>query len=159
MAMINFGSSVGVEKPMPLGFRLVLAVAGLFCIVMPAYDFWPALSQPSGPSLPAGIILLGAWIVGAVFIFAATHGSYQRWRFHDGVLTIDQKSLFRTWQTTVRRADIATVSVRENQMDGPNTFSVELLLSNGTVFDALGFETAQAAEAFRQQIFSHLENP
>ena len=143
---------------MPPSSRVLLGGAGLFAIVMPVYDFRRVLLPPSFLSLFFLAIVAGAWVVGGGFLFAAVFGTHQKWRFRDGLLTIDQTSLLRKWQIVISRESIESSGVRENDSDsGPNTYSVVLSLRGGRNVFSHGFATAAAAEAFRQEILAFLE--
>lgn len=143
-------------RPLPNGMRVFLAAAGLFAIVMPAYEFWPAFYPPSLITLFFGFITLGAWWVGGNFVSAAIFGAQQHWQFRDGAILIDQQNIFRKWQTSIRKQDIATTEIRENELDGPNTFSVVFRLNDGRTLDTHGLDTHAAAEAMRNRILDYL---
>lgn len=145
------------DRPMPMAIRLLLIAAGLFCILMPAYEFRHVFLHPSLLTLFFGAITLGAWSVGSSFVFAGIAGADQTWRFADGRLTIQNRNLMRQWQLVVTSRDIIQSFVRDNDSDsGPNTHSVVLQLQDGTNLDTHGLDTPEAAEKFRLRILAYL---
>ena len=62
------------ERLLPIPMRLFLGAAGLFCILMPALDLGQAVLQLGWWTPFFGVIIVGAWAVGAIFLAAAIVG-------------------------------------------------------------------------------------
>jgi hypothetical protein len=85
-----------LERRMGAPLRAVLATAGLFCIVAPAWELRRAFSELGWWWLIFGAIILGAFAVGVTFLLAALRGEAQTWRVSKGRVRIERRSpLFR----------------------------------------------------------------
>ncbi len=146
------------DRPMPWPIRLMLACAGLFSIIMPAYEFRHVFFHPSLLTVFFAAITLGAWTVGGSVLLAAVAGAGQKWRFADGKLTVSNQNLFKHWDIAVTGSAIVESNVRTNDSsDGPDTYSIVLQLKDGTKLETHGLDTPEAAERFHQRILAYLQ--
>ena len=142
-----------LERQLPLPMRFVLGALGLFCIIAPALDLGRAFLQIGWWMLFVGIIVLGAWVVGAIFLAAAVLGETQHWQFGNGELVLSRKSLLTRSIQTIRAGDVDRTEIRETEWDSrANTFSVVLRLRSGREYETPDYETRDAAEAMRTRI-------
>jgi len=141
------------ERFLPIPMRLFLGAAGLFCIVMPTLDLGQAILQLGWWTPFFGVIIVGAWAVGGIFLAAAIVGEAQRWQFRNGELILSRKTLL--WRTSeiIQGSDVERTDIREVEWDSrANTFSVVLRLRRGTEFETPDYETRAAAEAMKGRI-------
>lgn len=142
-----------LERRLPLPMRFVLGAVGLFCILAPALDLGRAFLQAGWWTLFIGVIVIGAWCVGAIFIAAAILGETQHWQFGSGELILTRKSLLNQSTETIRGNDIERTEIREVEWDShANTFSVVLRLKSGAQFETPDYDTRDAAEAMKDRI-------
>jgi hypothetical protein len=142
-----------LERQLPLPMRFVLGALGLFCILAPALDLGRAFLQIGWWTLFVGIIVIGAWVVGATFVAAAILGETQHWQFGNGELVLSRRSLLTSSIQTIRSNDVARTDIRVLEWDGnANTFSVVLHLKSGRRFETPDYATRAAAEAMRARI-------
>jgi len=144
---MNDAEEFTLERPLPGWMRAGMALVGLFCIVAPAWDFHHAFLQPSLATPFFAVLVLGAWIVGGGFAFAACFGEDQRWRVGDGAIRIERAMVGWRKTTTVRRENLRALQVRffpDN--DGPDIYRVALTLESGETFESPAFETRHHAE-------------
>lgn len=147
-----------LTRPLPLFLRLPLGAAGLFAIVMPAWEFRHAFLHPGAASLFFAAIVLGAWAVGFFFVHAALYGEDQCWRIEGAKIVVERKNIFRQWTTILRAADVRQISIVEQNRDsGPNLFCVRLETYAGDAFETAGFEKRENAEALKSQLLGKLD--
>lgn len=144
-------------RPMPLALRLMLAAAGLFAIIMPAWEFRQVFLHPTWLSLFFAVITLGAWSVGGAFVAAAIFGEDQRWTVRDGEIEIARRAPWRASAAVIRGADVSVMSIEETSWDsGPNTYSVALRLRGGEKFETPGFEKRDNAQELETRLRQRL---
>lgn len=145
------------KRPMPAAIRILMLAAGLFCIVMPAYEFRQVFLHPSLLTLFFGALTLGAWTVGGNFVLGAIMGAEQNWKFSNGQLVVQNKNWLKSWAVNVDGQAISASRVHEVEWDSrANTYSVMLSLKDGTTLETHGLDTPDAAERFRQRILAYL---
>lgn len=133
---------------MPLGLRLFLCAAGLFCVIVPAWEFRHAFLEPSLLTVFFGVIVAGAWSVGGAFIVGALFGEAQVWRLVDGRIYVARRSPFIDKTDTVHGRDVESVSVRQIEWDSrPHTFAVVIRTKAGASYESSDVDTREKAEA------------
>jgi len=146
-----------LERRMGAPFRAALATAGLFCVLVPAWELRYAFHELGWWSLFFGAIVLGAWSVGASFLFAALRGEAQTWRVSNGSVRIERRSPLFKALTHIARRDIASLSVREIEWDSrAPTFAISLTHKSGEVFETADYPTRIEAEAVLSEIEAKL---
>jgi hypothetical protein len=154
------GSAFELERRLPIPMRFVLGAAGLFCIVAPTFDLGRVFLQIGWWTPFVGVILIGAWAVGAIFLAAAIMGETQHWQFRDGELILSRKSLLKRSTETIRSVDVERTDIREVEWDSrANTFSVLLRLKSGKEFETPDYDTRDAAETMKGRIGQALRQP
>jgi len=141
------------ERLMPISMRLFLGEAGLFCILMPTWDLGRVVLQFGWWTPFVGVIIVGAWAVGGIFLAAAIVGEAQRWQFSNGELILSRKTLL--WRTTeiIHGKDVERTDIREVEWDSrANTFSIVLRLKNGAEFETPDYGTRDAADVLKGRI-------
>lgn len=147
-----------LSRPLPLPVRLALGAAGLFCVLMPAWEFRHALLQPSVLTVFFGIIVLGGWAVGASFLMAAFFGEAQTWRFGSGRMFIARRSAFLAKTDTVHGRDVASIDVSETVWDSrAPTFSVVIHTKTGARYGSAEHQTRAEAEALAALVRAKLK--
>jgi uncharacterized membrane protein YdbT with pleckstrin-like domain len=142
-----------LERQLPLPMRFVLGALGLICILAPALDLGRAFLQMGWWTLFVGIIVIGAWCVGAFFIAAAIFGETQHWQFGNSELVLSRKSLLTRSTQTIRSSDVERTEVREVEWDSrANSFAVVVRLKSGREFETPDYDTRDAAEAMKARI-------
>lgn len=142
-----------LERRLPIPMRFVLVAAGLFCILTPTFDLGRVILQIGWWTPFLGAILIGAWVLGAIFLAASIQGETQRWQFRDGELILSRKSLLKHRTEIIRSRDVERTDIREVEWDSrANTFSVVLRLKNGAEFETPDYETRAAAEDTKGRI-------
>ena len=147
-----------LERTLSMPLRLFLGAAGLFCILTPTFDLRAGFLQLGWWTFFVGTIVVGAWVVGGVFLAAAVIGETQRWDFRGGELALSRASLL--WRTTeiIRGSDVERTEIREVEWDSrANSFSVVLRLKSGAEFETPDYDTRDAAEAMRGRITRALQ--
>jgi hypothetical protein len=133
--------------------RSVLAGAGLFAIILPVWDFWPALHAPVGPSLFFLAILLGAWAVGGLLLAGALFDDSTELRLEDGLLTLTRQNPFRSKMQALTPRDIAAVAVKVHDWESrAATYSVEVVLRSGKKIGSNDYDTRITAEGIVAEI-------
>lgn len=137
----------------PMAKRLVLAGAGLFCIVVSTWELRHGFDGLGWWTLFFGIILLGAWSVGLVLLLGAIAGQGLHWTFRNHVLTLERSPLLRRRRDTLFARDIARTEVRRVDWDSrADTFRVVVHLRSGEAIETPDYETEQHAEQIRAEI-------
>ena len=133
--------------------RAGFAVFGLFAIVAPLWDFWPAFRAPSGLSLFFLAILLGAWAVGFALLAGALFGDATELRLRGGRLTLTRSNAFRTRTEILVPGDVAGIGVTEHDWEGrPKTYSVELVLGSGRKVGSNDYDTRETVDGIVARI-------
>src|SRR5262245_48542811 len=149
-----------LERRLPIPMRLVLGAFGLFCILAPTFDLGRVVLQIGWWTPFFGVILLGGWSVGAIFLAAAVMGETQHWQFRNGELILSRKTLLRRSIEIIRGIDVERTDIREVEWDShANTFSVVLRLKNGAEFETPDYNTRDAAESLKGRIGQALGYP
>jgi len=142
-----------LERRLPTPMRFVLGAVGLFCILAPTFDLGRVLIQIGWWTPFFAAIVLGAWVVGGIFLAAAIMGETQHWRFETGELILSRKSLLARSIEIIRPVDVEKTEIREVEWDSrANTFSVVLRLKRGAEFETPDYDTRDAAEAMKARI-------
>lgn len=153
-------ASVSILPEMPsLGFgtRLFLLLVGLFSILVPAWELRHAFIEIGWWTLFCGLVLVGAWCVGLVFITCAVASGSVTWTVEGSRILVEQRSPLGTRNLVVQKPDIARTEVRTDVWsDGPDSFSVVVHLRSGDELHSAGFESRFAAESLEKSLRSRL---
>ncbi len=123
----------------------------------PVWAFWPVFLTPSLFTLFFGVIVLGGWAVGAVFIMGALTGEAQAWRFSGGRLYVQRRSPFIDKTDIVSGRDVESVFVREIAWEsGPHTFAVVIRIKSGQSYESRGAASRDDAEALAAHVRAEL---
>lgn len=146
-----------ITRPRPLFLRIMFGAGGLFTIVVPAWEFRQAFLHPGWLTLFFGLMTLGAWWVGSVFVAASLFDEDQRWQVRHGEIEIKRQNALRQWTTIIRAADVRATTIKETSWDsGPDTFSVVLNLYNGERFETNDYEKRDNAVALEARLRARL---
>jgi uncharacterized membrane protein YdbT with pleckstrin-like domain len=147
-----------LERPMNPVVRWVLAVSGLFCIVVPAWQLRLAFFELGWWTIFFGLIVVGAWSVGIPFLKGALLGDSETWTFDGGALRIERVSPWRGRRVAVfRAADIVRTEVSTTVWDSrANSYSVELHVRSGERLETADYGTLAKAEEIRGEILRRL---
>lgn len=137
----------------PTAIRLLWLAAGLFAIVMPLWEFKPWLWRLTWTMPFFAVIVIGAMLVGLVFVAGAVAGPSRHCRFAAGRLRIDSRSWLGRSSEILTGADIASTTIVTNVWDsGPDTYAVALVLKNGRRLETPDRATRSAALALEAEI-------
>lgn len=157
---MNSPATISSLPEMPfLGFgtRLFLLLIGLFSILVPAWELRHAFIEIGWWTLFCGIILVGAWGVGLVFVTCAVASGSTTWSVEGSRILVRQHSPLGTRSLVVEKPDIARTEIRTDiWSDGPDSFSVIVHLRSGEQLHSAGLETRFAAERLEKTLRSRL---
>jgi hypothetical protein len=147
------GDTFVIDGREPMAKRLMLAGAGLFCIVVSTYELRHGLKGFGWWTLFFGFILLGAWSVGLPLLFASIAGEGLRWTFRSHVLILERTSLLRRRTQKLTASDVVRTEIRCIDWDSrADTFSVVVHLRSGEAIETPDYETESYAEEIRAEI-------
>lgn len=147
------GDTFVIDGREPIAKRILLAAAGLFCIVVSTWELRHAFTGLGWWTLFFGIILLGAWSVGLAFLLGAIAGQGLHWTFRNHVLTLERSSLLRRRADTLLARDITRTDIRRIEWDSRgDTFRVVVHLRSGEAIETPDYETEKYAEQVRAEI-------
>lgn len=107
-----------VEHPVPAWFRLLLVLIGAATIAWPAWDLHAAAWPPNLATPLLGAIMVGAAVVGVVFIATGLAVPAQRWRYVPRTLLVERALWGRQWQVRLDAAHIAAIRVHHIHRSG-----------------------------------------
>lgn len=137
----------------PIAMRIMLAGAGLFCIVVPAWELRHGFEGFGWWTPFFGFILVGAWSVGLPLLYASVAGEGLRWTFRSHVLTLERISLLRRRTQKLTAKDVDRTEIRRIDWDSrADTFSVVVHLRSGEAIETPDYETESYAEHIRSDI-------
>lgn len=147
-----------IERPFHVVVRLAMAGAGLFCIVVPAWELRFAFFEFGWWTIFFGVIVAGAWSVGIPFLMSAVLGDSETWTFDDGALCVARVSPWRRRRVDVfRAADIARTEIRTIGWDSrADSYSVVLHVRSGERLETPDYEAVAKAEEVRGEILRRL---
>lgn len=139
------------DIPVTPAIRLMLALAGLAVLVIPAWQLRQGLWPLNGFSPLVALIVLGTWLIAAVFLGAALVSASSRWAISPGQMRVTVQRPFRPANThTLTSADRVTFEVRQlDWVESQDTWQVMLLAPDGKSYGSAQFRSPEAAEAFR----------
>jgi hypothetical protein len=115
------GTMLHYDLPNSKFQRAIFTAAGLFALVMAAYELWRGV-WPLNVTTPFfGFIMLGGMSIGAASVYAGLFTPAAVLTLSPGLLAIDRRFLWGQVRQTLRVADIKTIAVeRREQMEGPD---------------------------------------
>lgn len=142
------------DIPAPLALRIILFCAAIFVIVMPTWEFLPAIWPPNIVSPFFLIIIFGAYSIGLPLLVSVFTTPAQKWRVEPGQMTIQSTIPFRGDRYEVFNAEnLDHFQVNEiEQMEGANEWNVILVSKSGKRFSSRHFGTRETAEKFKARI-------
>ena len=147
-----------IERPYYWLVRVLLAGAGLFCIIVPAWELRFAFREIGWWTLFFGAIVAGAWSVGIAFLISSVFGDGETWTFHDGELHVDRSSPWRRRSEVIGGADIARTEIRTIEWDSrSDSYSVVLHLRSGQRLETPDYSSVSKAEEIRAGIRRRLK--
>ncbi len=133
--------------------RGFLLVVGLIAIILPTYELRHAFTRIDVLTLFFGVIVLGAWSVGGIFVVGAIVGAHQRWFFDADGVTIERSSLIARRSNRYIGADITRTEIRENTYDTREpTFTVLMFTRDGQEHQTPERSSRAAAERLQRGI-------
>jgi hypothetical protein len=147
-----------IERPYHGLSRVLMAGAGLLCIVMPAWEFRFALREIGWWTLFFGTIVAGAWSVGIPFLISSVFGDSETWTFREGELHVERSSPWRGRRSeVVGSSDVAHIEIRTIEWDSrPDSYSVMLHLRSSGRLETPDYGTFAKAKAIRAEIRQRL---
>ncbi|RJT37549.1 hypothetical protein D3227_18155 [Mesorhizobium waimense] len=143
------------DIPMHVAKRLLLGLAGLFCIAVPTWELYRGVWPPNVVSPFFLLIILGAYAVGIPIALAAVFSPAVRWIVRRSRIDIVTRNPIFLRRYHFSPDDVADFSLRMIEWDsGDPTFRVVLTTVKGERFETRDFGTAATAEIFRDRIRS-----
>jgi hypothetical protein len=139
------------DVPMTLATRLVFGAAGLFAILIPAWDLRHGLWPLTATTPFFAIIALGGAFVGVVFLIGALTGVNARWTISPGLILIESRRPFKKPKILILTSadDVRFSLEKADWSDGATTWKVRLDTLGGEHYTSDHFATSEAADAFR----------
>lgn len=133
--------------------RVLLLVAGLCAVVLPAYELRHAFTQLGWWTIFFGIIVLGAWSVGFAMLYGAVLSEELAWRFDGAVLTLERTTPLSRRVESLTGRDFVATRIREIEWDSrAPTYSVIVERTNGEVLETPDRQSRASAEALEAEI-------
>lgn len=139
------------DIPTTLVVRLMLVLAGLATLLIPAWLLRHGLWPPGSVSPVIVLIVLATWLIGIFFLGAAMIVASSRWMISPGHLRITLNRPFRVAEThAFTPRDQVRFSVKQlDWVETLDTWKVMLTAPDGRTFASRPFYSAEDAEAFR----------
>jgi hypothetical protein len=149
---VTFGATTRIVERHPTPKRIILGLLGLFPPIAP-YELWRGLWPPSAFTPLIAVIVLGALMVGGLFIAGAIFGYDQAWTIRDGAIVIRRRAPVFGSRREFRRADVTAADViRHDWSDGDPSFAVVLVLASGERLEVPHIGSEQGAERIRDEV-------
>lgn len=146
-----------IERPYHGLIRALMAGAGLFCILVPAWELRFAFRELGWWTLFFGAIVAGAWSVGIPFLVSSVFGDSETWTFREGELHVERSSPWRRRSEIVSSAEVAHTEIRTIEWDSrADSYSVVLHLRSGGRLETPDYGTFAKAQAIRAEIRQRL---
>lgn len=146
-----------IQRPCYALTRVLMAGAGLFCIIVPAWELRFAFREFGWWTLFFGTIVAGAWSVGIPFLLGSVFGDSESWTFHEGEMHVERSSPWRRGLEVVGGADVARTEIRTIKWDSrADSYSVVLLLHSGRRLETPDYGTVAKAEEICAEIRQRL---
>lgn len=140
-------------SPEPLPKRVLLIGAGFFALSMPAIELHRGLVPLTYASPFFAIIILGAALVGAVFLAGGILADCIDWRVEAGRINLDRRNLLRRRYDSLTAADISAIEVLRHDWDArPETFGLVVITCDGRRFATIDFGTEAEARALKAAV-------
>ena len=147
-----------IHDSAPIPLRVFLAAAGLFCIVVPTWEFRHAFQSFSLSTIFFGLILAGAYSVGVPIFVSAVFGDQKFWSFRNGRLHLRRVSPWRERTDIITGDDIARTEIRSINWDASeDTHAVVLHLKSGNRLETPGYGSLGKAGEVRAEILRRLD--
>ena len=161
---------VDIRFPWPV--RVAMIALGLIVIGLPISELARTLWPPNILSLLAGMIILGAGVIGMLLVLAGIFGKAQRWRYPPRTVLVDLSGWRSQRQIRLTAREIAAVKVKQHtHSEGPDTWRVELVRVDNASdvyagwgsplrrsrFETADFPNKEKAEAARAALAKHLQ--
>lgn len=142
------------EVPFPLFQRIIFFAFGLVPTIMAPYELWRGVWPPNMFSPFFGLLIFAGMSIGLALLQASLFGASAVMEFSPDHLAILERTPWSRRQSVYDCEAIADIGiVRNTSSDGPDDWSVEILLHNGRKLGSRPFGTeeraAQEALAFR----------